>query len=283
MVGVVGSADVRIAALQWDVRRADVDFNLAAARGGLERARDLGVELVLLPEMWATSFPDAGDELLELERRARAAAAELAQLAAQLQVDWAGSGLAFEGLDAGEVPGSLPANRLELYAGGQRRLAYDKLHLFGPTAEDRVFRGGTRLPGTCAWRGLRLSGVVCYDLRFPEATRAPFRDGAELLLVPAQWPSPRAGQWRALVHGLAASGQCFVLACNRSGRERVARRGLELEFPGNSLIVGPGGETLAEGHGESGLVVATIDPALAREWQQRVPVRADLRPEIYGP
>jgi len=274
---------VRIAALQWDVRRADVAFNLAAARAGLERAREQGVELVLLPEMWATSFPDAGPDLVGLERRAREAAAELTLLAAQLQVDWAGSGFALEALEDGEAAGGLPANRLELYAGGRRIFAYDKLHLFGPTAEERVFRAGSRLPPTCSWRGLQLSGVVCYDLRFPEATRAPFRDGAELLLVPAQWPTPRAGQWRALVHGLAASGQCFVLACNRNGRERVARRGLELEFPGNSLIVGPGGETLAEGRGESGLVVATIEPALAREWQQRVPVRRDLRPEIYGP
>lgn len=274
---------MRIAALQWDVRRADVGFNLAAARDGLERAREQGVELVLLPEMWATSFPDSQDDLLLLERRARAAAAELAQIGARLQVDWAGSGFALDALDPADAPASLPANRLELYAGGERILAYDKLHLFGPTAEDRVFRAGSRLPATCTWRGLKLSGVVCYDLRFPEATRAPFRDGAELLLLPAQWPTPRAAQWRALVHGLAASGQCFVLACNRLGRERVARRGLELEFPGNSLLVDPGGETLAEGRGESGLVVATIDPTLAREWQQRVPVRRDLRPEIYGP
>ncbi len=270
---------MRIAALQWDVRRADVAGNLAAARAGLERAREAGAELVLLPEMWASSFPDAGDDVQSLVRAARAACHELAEAGARLEVDWAGSGFAASE-SAGEP--ARPTNRLELYVRGELKFAYDKLHLFGPTAEDSVFSGGSRLPATFVWRGTRISGVICYDLRFPELTRAPFYDAAELLIVPAQWPTERAGQWRALVHGLAASGQCFVLACNRLGRETVARRKLELEFPGNSLIVDPTGKTLAEGHGETGLVVADIDPELAREWQRKVPVRRDLRKDVYG-
>ena len=273
---------MKVAALQWDVRRADVAANLGAAGAGLERAKQQGVQLVLLPEMWATSFPDADDDLAAVTNAARAATATLAEWGADLGVDWAGSRLALEALDEQEPASDRPANRLELFAQGERCFAYDKLHLFGPTAEDRVFRAGSRLPQTIVWRGMRVSGVVCYDLRFPELTRAPFHDGAELLLVPAQWPSPRASQWRALVHGLAASGQCFVLACNRTGRESVARRGLELEFPGNSLIVDPAAETLAEGRGEEGLVISEIQPRLAREWQQRVPVRRDLRPDVYG-
>ncbi len=270
---------MKIAALQWDVRRADVAANLAAARDGLSRAREQGVQLLLLPEMWATSFPDAGDDLRAMTRMAQEAALRLSEDSARLDVDWAGSGFAF---DAVPAAAARPFNRLELFSRGERHFAYDKLHLFGPMAEDGVFQPGAALPTSVPWRGLRLSGVICYDLRFPEATRAPFHDGAELLLVPAQWPSPRSSQWRALVHGLAASGQCFVLACNRTGREIVARRKLALDFPGNSLVVGPAGETLAEGHGEAGLISAEIDATTAREWRRQVPVEHDLRRDIYG-
>ena len=270
---------MKVAALQWDVRRSDVAGNLAAARAGLERARELGVELLLLPEMWATSFPEAGDDIPSLVSAARRAAMELCDASARLAVDWAGCGFA---LDEASDTRSLPTNRFELFSGGKLQQAYDKVHLFGPTAEDAVFNAGSRLPATVAWRGVRVSAVICYDLRFPELTRAPFHAAAELILVPAQWPAERASQWRALVHGLAASGQCFVLACNRIGRESVGRRGIVLEFPGNSLLVDPAGKTLAEGSGEAGLVSAEIEPAYARELQQKIPVRRDLRSDVYG-
>ncbi len=152
---------MRIAALQWDVRRADVAGNLAAARAGLERAREAGVELVLLPEMWASSFPDAGDDVPALVRAARAACQELAECGARLEVDWAGSGFA-----PSERVGELarPTNRLELFVRGELKFAYDKLHLFGPTAEDSVFSGGSKLPATLDWRGTRVSGVICWEL-----------------------------------------------------------------------------------------------------------------------
>jgi predicted amidohydrolase len=267
---------VKVAALQWDVRRSDAAWNLAAASAGLERAREAGVELVLLPEMWATSFPDAGDDVPSLTRAARDATSRLAETSARLGVDWAGSGFWSERDDA------RPTNRLELFARGEALLVYDKVHLFGPTAEDAVFRAGASLPPTVTWRGLRVSAVVCYDLRFPELTRAPFYAAAELLLVSAQWPSERASQWRALAHGLAASGQCFVLACNRIGMERIGRREMRLEFPGNSLLVDPAGRTLAEGAGDAGLVVGEVDVTTARELQQKIPVRQDLRRDVYG-
>ncbi|HTF88902.1 MAG TPA: nitrilase-related carbon-nitrogen hydrolase [Planctomycetota bacterium] len=268
---------MRIAALQWDVRRSDVAGNLAAARAGLEQAREAGIELVLLPEMWVTSFPDSGDDLAALTKATRGAVAELADASARLGVDWAGSSFAMHASG-----GASPVNRLELFAGGKLQLAYDKLHLFGPTAEDSVFQAGADLPRTVVWRGLRVSAVICYDLRFPELTRVPFYAAAQLVLVPAQWPSGRASQWRALVHGLAASGQCFVLACNRIGRDVAGRRALALEFPGNSLLVDPTGRTLAEGDGEAGLVGGEVEPDLADELQRKIPVRRDMRPDVYG-
>lgn len=264
---------VRIAALQWDVRRADAAWNLERVSEGLSRAKSLDVDLVLLPEMWATSFPSADEALDGLLDAADRAAARLAEASREWGIDLAGSRLARGG-------GSRPLNRFELYVGGERRLAYDKLHLFGPTAEDQVFAAGERLPPTVEWRGARLSALVCYDLRFLECWRAPFLADADLILVSAQWPSPRASQWRALVHGLAASCQAFVLACNRVGVDRIGRRELELEFPGNSLAVDPTGATLAEGRGESGLLIADVDLTVAAEWRRRIPVRSDRRPEL---
>ena len=49
-----------------------------------------------------------------------------------------------------------------------------------------------------------------------------------------------------------------------------------------ALLVDPTGRTLAEGRGELGLVVGDVDALLARELQQKIPVRRDLRPDVYG-
>ncbi|TAJ19207.1 MAG: carbon-nitrogen family hydrolase, partial [Planctomycetota bacterium] len=117
--------------------------------------------------------------------------------------------------------------------------------------------------------------VICYDLRFGELFVPLHAQRAELLLVPAQWPIARAGQWRALVIGRAVEAQAFVLACNRCGSASIGRRGETLEYPGNSLVVGPNGDVLAEGSAAGGWTTAEIDPAEARELRRRVPVEKD--------
>lgn len=267
---------MRIAALQFDVRRGDVAANLARVRRGLERARAGEVELVLLPEMWPTSFPESGADLETELARTNDALGELARCSRELGLAVGGS--SFARARAGEAP----RNRLTLFERGERVLEYDKVHLFSPTAETEVFSAGDAPPATVDVRGARVSGLVCYDLRFPDLWHRPFAANVELLLVPAQWPKPRDAHFKALVAGVAAANQCFVLACNRTGRETVGRRELVLDFPGNSLVAAPSGEILAEGHGDDGLLVADVDLELARELKRRVPVAKDRRGELYA-
>ncbi len=267
---------MRVAAYQFDVRRGDVAANRASVERGLRQAAARGIELVVLPEMWPTSFVADGDPA-EWQRATDAAVECVGVLSRELGLLVAGS--AFGAGRAGEPP----RNRLTLFDHGERALVYDKLHLFSPTAEGESFSAGAALPPTVPLANTKLAGVVCYDLRFGLALRAPFLDEAEILLVPAQWPAPRATHWRALVCGRAAELQAFVVAANRTGTDLVGRQRLELEFAGNSLVVGPDGGVLAEGHGEDGLVEAELDLAALRALRRAVPVRRDERPDVYAP
>ena len=97
------------------------------------------------------------------------------------------------------------------------------------------------------------------------------------MLVCAQWPVARTSHWRALAVGRAVEGQCFVVACNRSGIAKVGRRKMELHFPGSSLIVDPSGNVLAEGDEDTPLIYADIDLALAEEQRRILPVQKDER------
>jgi len=267
---------MRIATHPFDVRRGRVDENLAAARTGVERAAEAGAELVLLPELWPTSFCVATEDPERWARETDEALAEMTALAAELDVVVCGSAFAFE-------PGeAAPRNRLHVLQGGRDRLAYDKVHLFAPTAETVGFTAGDRPPATVDVDGVRLSGVVCYDLRFGPLLQVPFDDGAEVLLCPAQWPVPRETHWKSLALGRAVEGQCFVVACNRTGTDVVGRRRLELDFPGLSFVADPHGRVLGEHRGDGGPCVVDCDPEVARRLRRRVPVLEARRPEAYS-
>ncbi len=266
---------MRVAAQQFDVKRGDVAANLAEVERGLALAAARGIDLVVLPEMWPTSFVAEGDEE-EWIRTSERALERVRELSRELGLMIAGS--AFGPPERGERP----RNRLSVLDRGQLLVAYDKVHLFSPTAEDEGFSAGSELPPTVETRLGKLAGVVCYDLRFAPLLRAPFLAAAEILVVPSQWPATRASQFRALVLGRAVEHQAFVVAANRTGTDLVGRRRLELSFPGNSLVAGPDGRALAEGRGEDGLVAAEIDLAALRSLRRAVPVRRAERPEVYG-
>jgi len=273
---------MRAGAFQFDVRRGEVEANLARVEDGLVRAKEAGVDLLVLPEMWPTSFddpdrdePDGEPSLLD---RSDAAVERVLRLSGELGVAVCGSAW---GHDGGGGP---PFNRLHLFADGRWLLAYDKVHLFSPTAEGEGFAAGTSPPRTvelAAPERVRISGAVCYDLRFAPLLERPWLERAELLLVPAQWPEPRGGHLVALALGRAVEHQAFVVVANRTGVDRIGRRRLELSFPGGSLVAAPDGRLLASGTAEEGLVVADLDLGALRDLRKRVPVRRDRRSGLY--
>ena len=265
---------MRAAVFQFAVSQ-EASRNLELVERALEEAGKESAELVVLPEMWPTSFPTEGvDE--ELYEATEAAWQRVAALSRELGQCVVGSGLG--------RTGGLPANRLRVIDRGEELLSYDKVHLFSPTAEDATFSEGSRPPGVAETSAGRLTGAVCYDLRFPALFDVPWREGFDLLAVSAQWPVPRIAHWRALVIGRAVERQCFVVASNRTGDEQIGRRRLPLHFPGASLIVSPHGEVLAEGGAEPSLIWADLDLSEARRYRTRIPLHKDARPAAYeGP
>ncbi|MEZ5977836.1 MAG: nitrilase-related carbon-nitrogen hydrolase [Planctomycetota bacterium] len=272
-----------VAALPMDVVRGEPGRNLEVALAGVRRAAAEGATLVVLPEMWVTSFPASADD----DRAADLAATERAwdavgALARESGVHVAGSAYA-----RGE--GERPRNRFRLVGPGGTLLEHDKVHLFTPTAEHLAFAAGDERP--CAvdapvaedGGAVRVAPTVCYDLRFGALLEPLRADGVELLVVVAQWPRTRASHFRALVVGRAVELQCFVAACNRSGSERIGRRGAPLEFAGNAIVATPDGAVLAEGDGSGAPVLARLDLGRVAAIRREVPVERDARAGRSGP
>lgn len=128
-------------------------------------------------------------------------------------------------------------------------------------------RGGAAAPDGHVKVGLS----TCYDLRFPELYRKQVDAGAQVFVIPAAWPAARVAAWRTLLQARAIENQVFVIACNTAGTHAGTEMG------GNSAIVAPTGEVLAEaGRGER-TITLDIDLDDVAATRQAFPVLSDRR------
>jgi len=114
------------------------------------------------------------------------------------------------------------SNACLVYRSGRQVHRYDKLHLFVPGGDDRLFSPGRSLrtfsiPHGKA--GIKGGVLLCYDLRFPEAARVLALLGMKVLFVPARWPAVRDDAWQALLKARAIENQVFVVGCNSRDAE----------------------------------------------------------------
>ena len=260
-----------VGALQWDVRRGEIDHNLATAERLLRSAAAQGARLLVLPELWPTSF------MPELDQQQTAHSAQaverLRALSEELNLVVVGS--AVECTPAGRF------NRAQVFDRGREVLTYRKIHLFSPTGEHRFFHPGDAL-GVVATSAGRIGVLICYDLRFPELTRLLFHHQVQILVVPAQWPSSRALHWNALLQARAIENQCFVIGANRCGLEAPIRGGQPLEFPGNSQVINPAGEVMVTGDACECPVLAEINLRQIATLHRLLPLRRDTRGDTYS-
>lgn len=143
--------------------------------------------------------------------------------------------------------------------------AYRKLHLFdalGWVECDRLAPGdGTLL--TFPLGGLTLGVQTCYDVRFPELSRALIDRGADVLVVPAAWVAGplKEHQWRTLVTARAIESTAYVVsACQSPPR-----------YVGCSQVVDPAGLVLASVDTTVGVAVADLLPERVAEVRAAVP------------
>jgi predicted amidohydrolase len=260
------SHTLAVALAQMDVSIGQPEANLARARNFAAQAHEAGADMLLLPELWLYGY--------DLERAEERAAplgeggfAHMAALAREFSLYLAGSTV--------ERHAEGVSNTNAFYAPDGKLLgSYRKVHLFRMMQEPRYL-----IPGEHAtlcptpWGPVGLA--ICYDMRFPELLRALALAGAVLVLVPAQWPTPRIEAWLILARARAIENELFVAACNRVGSDS------ETDFSGHSCVVDPWGRALVEGDDQERLLVAQVDLREVRKARRYLTVYEDRRPEAY--
>ncbi len=265
----------RVAVAQIEPKLGEVGRNLEACLARLAEAADAGAELLVLPECAIPGYMfDSAAEAMPFAEEIPGPTTEA--LAAECR----GLGIhAVCGLL--ERDGDRLRNAAVLVGPDGLIGTYRKTHL--PfLGVDRFTVPGEELPVFETPLG-RIGLEICYDLRFPEATRALALQGADIIAHPTAFPVEARIQTELITVTRAAENRIYLLTANRVGKERGG------EFCGWSQIVDPYGKRLAEADAtEEALLLADVDLALARDKDYVIPgeyelyLFGDRRPELYG-
>ena len=266
---------MRVAVAQTEPRLGEKERNLEVCVARLEEAAQSGAALLVLPECAISGYMfDSAEEALPFAEEVPGPSTEVLEREACRLDAHVVCGLL-------ERDGDVLHNAAVLVGPDGPIGVYRKTHL--PfLGVDRFVVAGEELPLFETPLG-RIGLEICYDLRFPEATRTLALKGADLVAHPTNFPMAARIQTELITVARAAENRVYLLTANRVGKERWG------EFCGWSQIVDPYGARLAEaGETEEALLVADVDLEKARDKDYVVPGEYELylfedrRPELYG-
>ena len=258
---------MKIAAVQLSTVLGQVDTNYKRVEEAVLQAAREHADIVVLPEMWNTSFYPSNVGQLADDNGKRTKAF-LASLAKRHGIHIVGGSVATCKED-GIYNTTYIVNRQGELAG-----TYDKVHLFAPGGEDAVFKAGEKL-NLFTLDGVTMASIICYDVRFTEWVRMAALGGAKVLFVPAAWPDVRIDHWRILNRARAIENQMFIVAVNNCGMAG------SLHFGGHSMIIDPLGQILGEGKETQTVVMADVDLHCLTSIRETIHVFRDRRPSLY--
>jgi predicted amidohydrolase len=252
---------VKVGAVQHDIVWEDPDANFSHVAPMIASAVDDGARLVVLSEMYSTGFSMATGAIAE----------PVDGPSTQFLVDQAAANGVWVCGSLPERPAgqALPFNRLVLASPGGTVYRYAKIHPFSFAGEHEHFAAGAEHL-TVNVEGLRCSLFVCYDLRFADEFWALAHD-TDCYLVVANWPAARREHWRALLRARAIENQAYVVGVNRVGS------GDGLDYIGDSRIIDPLGEVIAEAGAAETVLTTEVDPARVAQVRADFPFLADRR------
>jgi predicted amidohydrolase len=277
---------MRIALCQIPVS-PDPEVNLARVKSALAAAAAGHADLAVFPEATMVRF---GSDLV-------AAAEPLdGPFCAEVAAACAAAGVAAivgifepadeEGLDGGDTGLGLRVYNTAVAFDGSGSLiaSYRKLHLFdalGSLESETVAPGDEIVVAELA--GTRVGIQVCYDIRFPELTRALAIAGARLVTVSAAWATGlfKEEHWVTLLRARAIENTVWIAATDQvpdpDAKPTRAATGV-----GRSLLIDPMGVIRADLGPSAGVVVIEADLSQVDAVRKVLPSLANRRQDVFG-
>lgn len=248
--------DLTVGLIQVEAASDKVDKNLSVYQRLIDRLQQ-SVDLLVLPETFATGFT--------------ADPASFTDTWSQVCVDWMMQMAARHGC---HVAGSLAmqresdhCNRLIVVNASGIVASYDKFHLYTPSGEHHRYAAGEERV-VFNLSGWRILPRICYDLRFPVTS---FNAGDyDLMLIVANWPTPRHQAWETLLPARAIENQAYVVAVNRLGQDAGG-----WQYRGGSAVIDYMGKYCIEPQYGRGIFVTRLSHQPMMTFRQSYPFLGD--------
>ena len=124
----------------------------------------------------------------------------------------------------------------------------------------------------------RMGVEICFDIRFPELTRAMAKRGAEVILCPAQFnmtTGPR--HWELSVSARAMDNELFFV-----GASAARYNGFDYECWGHSTVADPFGMVRAACDETEQILYCNIDLNEVDYVREQLPTFLHLREDVYN-
>ena len=278
-------------ALIQEINHGDAEANLSVIEARVADAAQSGAKLVLLQELHNGKYfcqHESVDEFDLAEKIPGPSTEHLAQLAKQHGVVLVSS------LFEKRATGLYHNTAVVFDADGSTAGKYRKMHI---PDDPGFYEKFYFTPGDLGFTPIdtsvgRLGVLVCWDQWYPEGARLMALAGAELLLYPTAigWDpddsqdekNRQRDAWVLSHRGHAVANGLPVLSCNRVGHEPSPLGASGIDFWGNSHVLGPQGEFIAEAGADPTILLAEVDMARSEHVRRIWPFLRDRRIDAYA-
>lgn len=253
---------MKVSLVQCELKMGDVDTNFKNIEDKIRESMIDNPDVIVLPEMWNTSFiPSNVNEICDKE--GEKSKELLSKLSKELNVNIIGGSV------SNTLNGKLYNTSYIFDRNGNEIGKYNKVHLFSPSGEDKLFKKGNQVV-TFELDGVKCGMVICYDIRFLEWIRKYALEDVQVLFNSAAWPAKRSMHWDVLNRARAIENQMFVVCVNSVG-----------DFGGHSAIIDPWGEYIIEPFESDEIKTGELDFSVIKEIRESINVFRDRRLELY--
>lgn len=259
-----------------------LEENLEKGLAACRKAKALGADIALFPEMWSNGYRIYGRPVAEWKAEAIPADGDFVEAFGCLakELDMAIGVTLLERWVGG------PRNSLVLFdRHGTQKFCYAKVHTCDFGVERNLTPGEdfcvTTLDTACG--PIQVGAMICYDREFPESARLLMLKGAELILVPNACPMEinRLSQLRARAY----ENMVAIATCNYPGSVPDCNGGSSV-FDGVAYLPELSGSRdtciLQAGEAEE-VCLASLNLEQLRAYRaEEVHGNAFRRPRLYG-